>query len=96
MARLWNGKLLMEGGGGLVGSLNTAGMTDDICEGYAGAFTDTGHSGSNGRFALGHPDKITDFAYRAVHLALTKVNTPSLSPVSFTSASYIRHEKVVR
>jgi len=26
----WNGKLLMEGGGGLVGSINTAGMTNAI------------------------------------------------------------------
>jgi feruloyl esterase len=66
-ASVWNGKLLMEGGGGLVGSINTAGMTNAIREGYASASTDTGHTGSSGRFALDHPDKITDFAYRAVH-----------------------------
>jgi feruloyl esterase len=64
---VWNGKLLMEGGGGLVGSINTGGMMHAIREGYASASTDTGHTGSSGRFALGHPDKITDFAYRAVH-----------------------------
>ncbi len=29
--------------------------------------TDTGHSGGSGSFALGHPEKLTDFAYRAVH-----------------------------
>jgi feruloyl esterase len=63
----WNGKFLMEGGGGLVGSINTEGMTHAVREGYASASTDTGHTGSSGRFALGHPDKITDFAYRAVH-----------------------------
>lgn len=56
----------MEGGRGLVGRINTAGMTNAIREAYATASTDTGHTGS-GRFALGHPDKITDFAYRAVH-----------------------------
>jgi feruloyl esterase len=66
-ASVWNGKLLMEGGGGLVGSINTGGMTNAVREGYASASTDTGHTGSSGRFALGHPDKITDFAYRAVH-----------------------------
>lgn len=66
-ASVWNGKLLMEGGGGPIGSINTAGMTHAVHEGYASASTDTGHSGSNGRFALGHPDKITDFAYRAMH-----------------------------
>jgi feruloyl esterase len=63
----WNGKLLMEGGGGLVGSINTEGMTYAVREGYASASTDTGHTGRSGKFALGHPDKITDFAYRAVH-----------------------------
>jgi feruloyl esterase len=66
-ASVWNGKLLMEGRGGLVGSINTAGMTHDVGEGYASASTDTGHTGSSGSFALGHPDKIIDFAFRAVH-----------------------------
>jgi feruloyl esterase len=66
-ASVWNGKLLMEGGGGLVGSINAGGMTHAVREGYASASTDTGHTGTSGRFALGHPDKITDFAYRAVH-----------------------------
>src|SRR5947209_6063136 len=51
---VWNAKLLMEGGAGLVGSINTAGMTNAIREGYASASTDTGHTGSStGRFALG-------------------------------------------
>ena len=63
----WNGKLLMEGGGGLVGSINMEGMAHAVREGYASASTDTGHTGTGGRFAFGHPDKITDFAYRAVH-----------------------------
>jgi feruloyl esterase len=66
-ASVWNGKLLVEGGGGLVGSINTEGMTHAVREGYGSASTDTGHTSSSGRFALGHPDKITDFAYRAVH-----------------------------
>ena len=38
--------------------------------GYATAATDTGHNaadGPNGMFALGHPEKIVDFAYRALH-----------------------------
>jgi feruloyl esterase len=66
-AAVWNGKLLMEGGGGLVGYVNTEGMMHAVREGYASASTDTGHTGSSGGFALGHPDKIIDFAYRAVH-----------------------------
>ena len=35
--------------------------------GYATAMTDTGHQGGSGSFALGHPEKLIDFAYRAVH-----------------------------
>ncbi len=57
----------MEGGGGFVGSVNSAGMTKAVREGYATASTDTGHSGGSGSFALGHPEKVADFAYRAVH-----------------------------
>src|SRR6202035_5266643 len=34
---------------------------------FAAAGTDTGHEGGSASFALGHPEKLTDFAYRAVH-----------------------------
>lgn len=68
----WNGKFLMEGGGGFVGSVNTNGMTKAIREGYATASTDTGHAGGSGSFGLGHPEKIVDFAYRAVHETAVK------------------------
>lgn len=70
-AAKWNGKFLMEGGGGFVGSVNTGGMTNAVREGYASASTDTGHSGGSGSFAL-HAEKITDFAYRAVHETAVK------------------------
>ncbi|MBL8211272.1 MAG: tannase/feruloyl esterase family alpha/beta hydrolase [Bryobacterales bacterium] len=71
-AAAWNGKFLMEGGGGFVGSVNAGGMAKAVREGYASASTDTGHSGGSGRFALGHPEKITDFAHRAVHVTAVK------------------------
>src|SRR6204780_1779170 len=51
-ASIWNAKLLMEGGGGLVGSVNTAGMKNAVREGYASASTDTGHRGSSGGCSL--------------------------------------------
>ena len=35
--------------------------------GYATAGNDTGHEGANGLFTLGHPEKVIDFAYRAMH-----------------------------
>jgi feruloyl esterase len=35
--------------------------------GYATASTDTGHTGNTAAPLLGHPEKLVDFAYRAVH-----------------------------
>src|SRR5215813_2370947 len=51
-AAAWNGKFLMEGGGGFVGTVNTRGMTNTVREGYATASTDAGHTGDSGSFAL--------------------------------------------
>lgn len=68
----WNGKFLGVGNFGWAGSLMTGGMLTGLGEGYAAASTDTGHDaateGEGGRFALGHPEKLVDYAYRADHL----------------------------
>ncbi len=40
---------------------------DALQEGYATASNDTGHKGGNALFAIEHPEKLVDFAYRAVH-----------------------------
>ena len=37
-------------------------------QGYAVAGSDTGHSGGDLKFGLGHPEKINDWAWRAVHV----------------------------
>ena len=42
-------------------------LASALQEGYATASNDTGHKGGNALFAIGHPEKLTDFAYRAVH-----------------------------
>jgi feruloyl esterase len=42
-------------------------MATALQEGYATASNDTGHKGGNAIFAIGHPEKLVDFAYRAVH-----------------------------
>ena len=42
-------------------------LASALQEGYATASTDTGHVGGNASFAIGHPEKVVDFAYRAVH-----------------------------
>ena len=70
-AESWNGKFLAVGNGGFAGSIQGYGdMQTALRLGYATAGTDTGHSaadGPNGMFALGHPEKVVDFADRAVH-----------------------------
>ncbi len=63
----WNGKLLAVGNGGWAGSINYNGMTGALENGYATTSTDTGHTGGNASFVIGHPEKLVDFAYRAVH-----------------------------
>ncbi len=64
----WNGKFMGIGNGGFTGRINYADMTAPLSRGYATASTDTGHEGGNDpSFALGHPEKVIDFGYRAVH-----------------------------
>lgn len=67
----WNGKFLAVGNGGWAGSIQGyRDMQTALERGYATAATDTGHSeadGPVGMFALGHPEKIVDFAFRALH-----------------------------
>jgi feruloyl esterase len=68
--KAWNGKFQMTGNGGWGGSIQglEGAMPDALRLGYATAGHDTGHRGG-GAFALGHPEKVIDFAYRAVHEA---------------------------
>ena len=64
----WNGKYEQVGNGGYAGTIPLPSMAEPLLRGYATAGTDDGHTGgttSAGR--LGHPEKIADFGYRAVH-----------------------------
>jgi len=65
----WNGKFVQTGNGGAAGSIVYGSLADPLARGYAVANTDTGHQGGGGDFgwAVGHPEKMTDYAYRAVH-----------------------------
>jgi feruloyl esterase len=63
----WNGKFQAIGNGGWNGSIPYPSMAEALADGYATAGTDTGHAGNSAAFALGHPEKIIDFGYRAVH-----------------------------
>lgn len=63
----WNGKFEAVGNGGWAGVISYGAMAEALHDGYATASTDTGHVGGRGTFALGHPEKLIDFGYRAVH-----------------------------
>jgi len=65
----WNGKFRGQGNGGFAGEIDYRSLGLAVLQGYASAATDTGHAaeGTNAAWALGHPEKIVDFAYRAIH-----------------------------
>jgi feruloyl esterase len=73
----WNGKYRGEGNGGFAGYIFYPGLITALSAGYASAGTDTGHSGSpiDSRWALGHPDKIIDFGWRAIHEMTVKAKS---------------------
>ena len=72
----WNGKYFGVGNDGLGGTItynapvsNQPGLREALIAGYATSSTDTGHEGTvnDSKWALGHPEKIVDYGYRAVH-----------------------------
>ena len=67
----WNGKYLQVGNGGWAGQIDQTAMADPLRRGYAVAATDDGHTSEglvpSAPWAVGHPEKLIDFGYRAVH-----------------------------
>src|SRR6476619_2505318 len=63
----WNGKFQGVGGGGFAGVIAYGAMMRALGRGYATASTDTGHNMPGGSWAMGHPELVVDFAYRAIH-----------------------------
>jgi feruloyl esterase len=64
----WNGKYVAIGNGGWGGAIGGEAyeeMGDALRRGYATSATDDGHADHGAAFALGHPEKSIDFAYRA-------------------------------
>lgn len=66
-AQNWNGKFMGVGNGGWSGSIVYPALANALTRGYAAASTNTGHDGGDASFVPGHPEKLVDFAYRAVH-----------------------------
>ena len=63
----WNGKFQAVGNSAFSGAISYPAMARALASGYATSSTDTGHVGGSASFALGHPEKIIDFGWRAVH-----------------------------
>ena len=64
----WNGKFEAVGNGGFIGQISYTALAAQLNRGYATASTNTGHdSGNDESWALGHPEKLVDWSYRAVH-----------------------------
>jgi feruloyl esterase len=71
----WNGNYEAVGNGGWSGAISYAAMGPELRNGYATSSTDTGHQGGSGSFALGHPEKLIDFAYRSEHEMTVKAKS---------------------
>jgi hypothetical protein len=67
----WNGRFEGVGNGGFAGSINYTSLASEVANGGASASTDTGHvtttASIDGSWALGHPEKLVDYGYRAIH-----------------------------
>jgi feruloyl esterase len=74
-AGAWNHKFEAVGNGGLSGALNYRAMLNGFGRGYATMTTDLGHTNTppnsveDATWAMGHPEKVIDYAYRGEHLS---------------------------
>jgi tannase/feruloyl esterase len=82
----WNGKFQGQGNGGFAGEIYYRGLAVAVHDGYATASTNTGHSagGTDASWALGHPEKVTDYGFRGIH-EMTRVSK------AVTEAFYGKH-----
>ncbi|MGA2882199.1 MAG: tannase/feruloyl esterase family alpha/beta hydrolase [Bryobacteraceae bacterium] len=71
----WNRKFQAVGNGGWAGVISYSAMAEALHDGYATSSTDTGHVGATGSFVTGHPEKLVDFGYRAVHEMTVKAKS---------------------
>jgi len=70
-AESWNGKYMQKGSGGWAGSISPTNLLGPLARGYAVSATDDGHQSTgsvpDASWAIGHPEKLIDFGYRALH-----------------------------
>jgi feruloyl esterase len=65
-AEAWNSRLEAVGNGGLGSNISYNGLAEAVVKGYASTGNNTGQ-GNNGKDMIGHPEKLKDWGYRAVH-----------------------------
>jgi feruloyl esterase len=63
----WNGKLVATGNGGYSPAMSLPEMAAALRQGYAVVGGDTGHTGDDMLFGVGHPEKIVDWGTRSIH-----------------------------
>jgi len=85
----WNGRYVQLGNGGLAGAINSAPLQKLASAGYAAAGTDDGHQASpfDGRWALGHPEKVADYGWRALK-ETTDAAKPLIASLEGVGAKY--------
>lgn len=63
----WNGKFESIGNHNLGGMIYYGDMGQQLKRNYAVSSSDTGHIGNDAKWGAGHPEKVADFGWRAVH-----------------------------
>lgn len=63
----WNGRFEAVGNGGFQSTINYEALAKALADGYAVAASNAGHDTQDGSFAYGHPEKLIDWGYRAIH-----------------------------
>jgi feruloyl esterase len=71
----WNGKFQAVGNYNWAGVILYPSLAGALAGGYATAATDGGHAGNSAAFAVGHPEKVADLGYRAVHEMAVKARS---------------------
>lgn len=66
----WNGRMIGVGNGGFAGTFYYQQMGPYLKRGFAAVGSDAGHQaeGTDATWAYGHPEKVKDFGWRAIHL----------------------------
>jgi Tannase and feruloyl esterase len=82
----WDGRLMGAGNGGFAGSISYMELAAAIKAGQAGASTDTGHNGNafESSWAKGHPERVRDYGWRAIHL--TAITAKKLITIFYSHA----------